>query len=358
MIHPKSIYSILLEISQGNFDRIDRIKDDNIIYGISLNKNNPGVSTIKLVFGRGEYMDLFSGRANSEWEISFAQDLLSGYYGNVDLYDWENIYETWKDGYFLGENEIGKENYNFLKEKILPLLGMSVNTLEEDKGHIAVFLDDLYENKVSHLLEIIQEVQNECAGETIKERIIKDLCDVLFSNGIYRKDCFHTYFATVDTLLKIYSKLENKNVNVKTALTEYIKDNINVDIDYEEYRYDFGCNIDNYDNSRIVKSTENFFDYIYENLTESFEDSDPKEFYKLYKEIDDEFVFNNLNTRKVKTEKFYRYKVVGIDKPTLKIIVDVWEKGGHGYPIEEPKRVMMTKEEFYNFVYHPVLFDE
>jgi hypothetical protein len=360
MINPKSIYSILLQISKGDFTQIDRLKYDDILYGISLNKNNPGVSTIKLVFSRGEYMDLFKKLADNEWEISFAQDMLSGYYGNLDVYDWEIVYENWKDGYHLGESEIGTENYNFLKEKILPLLGMSVNTLEENKSEIAVFLDDLYGKQVSRLLEEIQEVQNECSGETIRGVIIKDLCDILFSHGIYRKDCFHIYFATVGTLLRVYSKLENKNVDIQTALTEYIKDNVKVDINYEEHRYDFGCSNDHFDNSPIVKNVEKFFDYIYENLTEPFENSDPKEFYKLYKEIDNKFVFNTVNTRKVKTEKFYRYKIVGIDKPSLKIIVDVWEKSGYesGYPKEEPKRVMMTKEQFYNFVYHPVLFDE
>lgn len=125
-INPKSTYARLLKISQGDFSNDDRLKYDEIIYGISLNKSNPSASRIKLVFTRGNFIELFSSKGTSEWEVSFAQELLSGYYGNVQIYDWDGTWESWKDGYFLGDKEMGKDNYDFLKYKILPLLGMNL----------------------------------------------------------------------------------------------------------------------------------------------------------------------------------------------------------------------------------------
>jgi hypothetical protein len=350
-IKPDNAYEMLLLIKAGKkVDRWDLKSADECMVGVQYNDKNPGKSMIQLQFNEEEYFGFFDFN-EKEWDTSILKSIFGGYYGgSYNVIDNDYAYQDWKEGYLLGN--LNDENYERLRDIIAflsPELAKMYKDGNEDSYRISVskFLDSNFEWFGDRLQEEYTDMRNDAATNEIKKIAIKDIADVFQNYGVFRnKGVFTYYVSTVNVLLSLYRKTQNKNATILELFEELGNE---MDLSIGNY-HEIGFETYDFDGDEYNKMVSEQLDKMMEQI-----EDEPEKFerFKEYGETLaklDKLGYEIGQQYKLPADETKTFRIEEIRKDDSKIILIHWD-GMRG------QKRSYTYEEFVNYLQSPELFE-
>lgn len=357
-------YEILKAIAEGKITESRPLeRRDLSVRSVSINKQNPEKSVVRLKFGINEnsYFRIFE-KKDHDYEIEFADDVYYRENHGWKGYDWDSFEDVFKDGTYFRENEFNQEQQDTYK-LIISMLAPDLSSdpySNENTSKLAEIIFKLYPRIVEEFYYREEEIRDECEIKTMKKSMVQNESNVLFKYGIYMRTPMVDYFTNVDTLISLYEKFNQEDYSIVEMLSQVVYEDPNIDrLYYDEYKYEYDCLGEFWDGESYSYAQSRFLDGIYDKVTEDFETDDKlKEYIKFFGFIISKYNFGEWYTRKAqgKVNGFDRIRIMDIDKDTLDLNVQV-AKLTHGHNINI-KPVKMDYDEFLNFLNLPTLFDE
>jgi len=349
-IKPENAYEMLLLIKAGKkVDRWDLKSADECMVGITYNTKTPGKSMIQLEFSENEYFGFFEFE-EKDWDKNILESIFGGRYSSYNVLDYDYAYEEWKEGYLIGN--LNTENYDRLRDIIAflsPELAKMYKDGNEDsyRSSVSKFLDSNFAWFGERLQEEYTDLRNEAANDKIKETAIKDIADIFQNYGVFRnKGVFTYYVTTVNVLLSLYRKTQNKTATILELFEEIGKE---MDLNIGQYHNE-GFESYDFDDKKFNEVASEGLDRMMEEI-----ENEPEKFerFKEYGEI-----LNKLSKLGYEIGRQYplptdpkkMFRIEEISKNDSKIILIHWD-GTRG------QKRSYTFEEFVNYLQSPELFE-
>lgn len=324
-LYEGTTYGILKDIKNGKDFSLNDLRDSSDIIGkIRYNEKRPGKSMVSIIFDDAE--DYFTSMGADEDSLYIIRDLFgSNYYNSLEIINYDQSYEDWKEGFLLNFNE----KNNKLLYKILTYVspGLSKQKISEAgdpwKKKVSNLLLDMFETQIDFIITDYTNMENSCRVEQLKKDIEDDACDVLGEYGVFMGDCFSRYFTTVNILLQLYEKIDDKSVSLKYLFSELVD---GTNMDYSDWMYESWCQEDYEDelNEQITNSLTS----IIERINDSEEFADTVEYGRLYDKYVGKYGLEKSHKNPIYDDKFFIIR--GINSKNNKLIVGVGEnKYGH-----------------------------
>jgi len=342
-LYEGTTYGILNDIKNGKDFSLDDLRDSSpIINKIRYNEKRPGKSMVSIEFDDTEsYFTTMGAGEDSLWLI---RDLFDNYYQELDITNYDNVWEDWNEGYLL--STFDTDNNELLKE-ILTYVGPHLLTKEsgsERDSEISKLLIDMFEREIDWIITDYTDEDNRCRVNQLRKDIKNDACDVLGEYGIFMGDCFSKYFTTVDILLRLYKNTDDKSQSLNSLFGELIGGS---NMDYSDWMYETWCeeSFDEELNKQIKLSLTSIIEKIED--SEKFIDID--EYSRLYDKYVGKYGLNNDHKLPISDNTFFR--IVGINGENNKIVVGVAKDKPNNFQSRE-----YDEEGFNLFLNQPELF--
>jgi hypothetical protein len=334
------LYSVLLQIKNGvEIESYELERLDDLIYNVNYNEKKPGNSIIEFKFD--DIDDFFKVFGLDDYEISFLSSLFGGYHSDLDFYSYDFSDNDWKEGYLM--RDFNEKNIEKVKE-ILLFISPNIVTLEGDEFFIesSKILNDLFSGDVNDILEKYTYLRDKAASENAKEEISKDFTDPFISKGIYEIYPFFKFGTSVNVLINLFRIFPNKKTILELLKSLYENSDKGP---YEEYRFEFSGDFDSQDFNNEVESV---LDNILEKVESSEEFLDIKTYKEIYNDVLSKWGLNK--TYRLPKNKNITFKIRNLDPKTNKLIV-MYSDENYSQQLRK-----LSKDEFFNFLYHPELF--
>ena len=336
-------YGILTDIKNGKDFSLNDLKDSSsIIDKIRYNEKRPGKSMVSLHFNGAE--DYFSAMGAPEDSLWLIRELFDTYYMQLEITNHDNVWEDWNEGYLL--STFDTDNNELLKE-ILTYVGPHLLDKEsggERDSEISKLLIDMFEREIDWIITDYADEDNSCRVRALRKSIEDDACDVMGEYGIFMGDCFSKYFTTVDILIQLYNKNNDKTQSLESLLGELIDGD---NMDYHDWMYETWCD-ENFD-EELNKQIKHALTSIIEKIEESDEFVDIREYSELYTKYVDKYGLNKSHKSPVSDNTFFIFK--GVNKKNNKLVVGVSKDTPYNFQSRE-----YDEEGFNLFLNQPELF--
>lgn len=336
-------YGILTDIKNGKDFSLNDLKDSSSIIGkIRYNEKRPGKSMVSLHFNDAE--DYFKTMGAPEDGLWLIRDLFDNYYQELDITNYDNVWEDWNEGYLL--STFDTDNNELLKE-ILTYVGPHLLTKESGNdrdSEISKLLNDMFEREIDWIITDYIDEDNSCRVRELRKSIEDDACDIMGEYGIFMGDCFSKYFTTVDILIQLYNKNNDKTQSLESLLGELIDGN---NMDYHDWMYETWCDEDF--NEELNKQIKHALTSIIEKIEESDEFVDIGEYSELYNKYVGKYGLNKSHKSPVSDDTFFIIK--GVNKKNNKLVVGVSKDTPYNFQSRE-----YDEEGFNLFLNQPELF--
>jgi hypothetical protein len=201
------LYMQLHMFNQGALSAV-HIKDDMIF---DLRDN--GIMVLKFEDDE-EYFKLFGF---DKYQVTDLARIFS-YYGGIEWFDSYTAANDWAEGYLYNYfNDENKEMFEEIKQYLSPELDLGdSNQLTQ----FCKFMDETFHNRIDTIIGDYTGEMDNAIENTMKEAVRKDLCNIFMGDGIYQAgdNCFYKYYTTVDTLIKIYDRFDDKSSDIYEIL--------------------------------------------------------------------------------------------------------------------------------------------
>jgi hypothetical protein len=208
-------------------------------------------------------------------------------------------------------------------------------------------LDSNFEWFGDRLQEEYTDMRNDAATNEIKKIAIKDIADVFQNYGVFRnKGVFTYYVSTVNVLLSLYRKTQNKNATILELFEELGNE---MDLSIGNY-HEIGFETYDFDGDEYNKMVSEQLDKMMEQI-----EDEPEKFerFKEYGETLaklDKLGYEIGQQYKLPADETKTFRIEEIRKDDSKIILIHWD-GMRG------QRRSYTYEEFVNYLQSPELFE-
>ena len=314
------------------------IKDDMIF---DLRDN--GIMVIKFESDE-DYFRLFGF---DKYKITDLSRIFS-YYGGMEWYDRYTSLDDWREGYMYNYfNDENKELFEEIKQYLSPELDL------ENNNQLIQFcrlMDETFNNRVETIISDYSGEMDNAIENTLKEEVRGDLCDIFMTDGFYRagNNCFYKYYTTVDNLIKIYDRFDDKSSDIyellkKLGESKGIEDNEY--LDWYEYHYQ-----DKFDDASFNRTVTWNLEKIKDEILDSDKFKDIEE-YKKVRETLEKYKFKYNVWYDLPKNRNIQFKITGVDTETNNINFEYMEKLTQDY-----HRGFLPLEKFNLFLYHPELF--
>jgi len=282
----------------------------------------------------------------NSYDVNTASQIFGGYHYAPEFFDSYNAYEDWNEGYVI--SYFDTENIQKLDE-ITKYIAPSLNVNEdEDRKKISKLLNEMFSRDMDSIISDYATEVNSAMLESLREDIKNEYCDILQDEQIFKIDCFYKYITTVDTLIKLYERLNCKSESLyemlqKLGHEKYVNGDFAGSIyetdywkrfDSKSFNYSVGTNLDDIlerilDSDKFINITE--YRNIMEKLTEKFE-------------LNKWFVLPKSKTN------YPLIKILGVDPETNYINIQ-YKKDK-----DDSVKGSLSMEQLNNLLYHPELF--
>lgn len=331
------IYMQLHMFKQGHISPSE-IKDDMIFQF-----RNNGIIVLQF---ENDY-DYFSLFGFDKYKVRTLEGVFS-YYSTYEWYERYTAEDDWREGYLYNYlNTENKEVLEEIKQYLAPELDLGEN---DDIVKFFSLLDETFRNWVDNIIDDYTSETDNAIQETIKKEVRNDLCDIFMSDGLYRTgdECFYKYYTTVDNLIKIYNKFDDKSLTIYEVLKELGESKNLEDFDYNDwYEYNYH---DNFDDDNFNRSVNWNLEKIKDELLDSDKIKDIEEFKKI-KETLNKYDFKFNVWYDLPKNQNMMFKIQGVDPETNKIIFEYKLRNTMDF-----KKGKLSLEKFNLFLYHPELF--
>lgn len=261
-----------------------------------------------------EYFELFGF---DKYTVRHLSSLFSSYGGGYEYFDSYTAAEDWREGYlynyFSDEN---KELFEEIKQYLSPELNLDENN---DLISFCKLLDDTFNNRVDVITGDYTAEMDSAIENTLKDAVREDLCDIFMTDGFYQTGgvCFYKYYTTVENLIKLYDRINDKTLDIKGLLTKLGEEKGVERNDYNDwYEYHYQDKFDDVSFNRTVRWN---LEKIKDDLFESDKFKDIEEFKKI-RETLSKFTFNKWYD--LPKDKNRMFKIIGVDPETNHIIYE------------------------------------
>jgi len=350
------LYQALIQFRDSDLSPIfvKEADDFNVVEITRVSQTYRGKSMVKLHFTEDEFEEIMfpddNGYNNSKSTYNACQ---SGY-GTVFVDDWWSDEEI-KEGYIL--HHFNDENLNLYRE-IIRFYNPALSEFEiNDSGDAARFFYDKFGSEAGDIGWEYGQRYDEALREGCVQYVENKLCGNFTDYGIIEKECREVYLTTVDMLLFIWDSTNTpKDGSIMDLFKNFTEQNdLHLDEDlYEDY-YSY-YEHSNFDDEGFQSSVNRILERLKEQILENFEESHLVE----YKKFND--LFNKLGYRLKDWNDIPKEKTFGIKGPAKfkisdftdgKIVIFYSPDGNFGIHQE---KMIMSFEDFKNFLYHPELF--
>lgn len=283
-------YDFLLKVKNG-YDPGWRIsKYDELLSDIDFNPKNPGKSKVTIVFDDyNDYLKLFEGLDSNN--ISQIIDYLNKYYYQSDWVDFQEIRETWDQGYIY--DLFDEENKN-LFEKISIYIS-SVKNLEIG-DQLKSFREE-FSDPVENMFNEFSAMEHNCKLDKLHDEMIEEFGNKFSRFGIRESVPLYKYITNVDILLKLFKTFELEEKDLFGLLKKII-DMVHPEKYYRElyeYYYKTGCDDDEIDKHSFNKETNWYLQRILDKIEDSEEYENVKEYFELKTKLLNQYEFGSWN---------------------------------------------------------------
>ena len=289
-----------------------------------------------------EYFKLFG---YVDYQLHTLAHLFSSY-SHMEYIDSYTVQEDWNEGYLYNYfNQENKELFEEIKNLISPELDLEENN---DLITFCKTLDEMFNRRIDAIISDYHGEMDIAIEKTLSEAVREDLCNIFMTDGIYQVGdyCFYKYYTTVDNLIKIYDRFDDKSSDLYGILMKLGKDKGVEDNEYTDYyEYNYQDNFDEESFNRTVKWT-------LENLHNEILDSDKfvdLAEYKKIREYLNKFGIGRWND--LPKNKKVMFKIINVDPETNEIIYEYKVKNTQDF-----KKGRSSLSDFNLFLYHPELF--
>lgn len=299
-----------------------------------------------LVLRFDDNSDYFKLFGFDEYTIGRLSHMFSSYGGGYEYFDSYTANEDWNQGYLYNYfNNENKELFEEIKQYLSPELDLDDNN---DLISFCKLLDDTFSNRVGIITGDYSGEMDAAIETTLKEAVREDLCDIFMTDGIYQigNSCFYKYYTTVDNLIKLYDRFNDKTSDI-SGLLEKLGEEKGVDNneynDWYEYHYH-----DNFDEDSFNRTVNWNLEKIKDELFDSDNFKDIEEFKKI-RETLSKFTFNKWYD--LPKDKNKMFKIIGVDPTTNHILYEYKIKNTMDF-----KKGKLDLKNFNLFLFQPELF--
>jgi len=348
-------YGMLMMIKFGKkYDRYDlRNLTDKFLWDIEYNEKNPSKSMVVLNFTHDEYFNTF--RFENDEDRNYLDMALgeSSYYDG--MFFSEDPYE-WNEGYIMmGFNDTNME----LVKKILKYTHPDLLRKNQDSNEFyeeaSNFLYKTFYYPIDSIITNYFELKNEGVIESLKKEIVEDFTDIFQRYGIYREDetPFNNYLTSVNILLSLYDRVEDKTIPLVSTSKEDKTVFRKLGKTFGEFGnyYERIYATDNMDYNKFKEYAKDKLEEILEEIEEN-----PEKYInnigKIYDELS-KLGYDLNNDYPLPTDNSKSFKIIDIDKDTLRITLSHFDKGTtekRSYSIDEFKNYISSGELFERLV--------
>uniref|UniRef100_A0A6C0JER8 Uncharacterized protein n=1 Tax=viral metagenome TaxID=1070528 RepID=A0A6C0JER8_9ZZZZ len=314
------------------------VKDDMIF---DLRDN--GIMVLKFEDSE-EYFKLFGFDKYQATNLS----RIFSYYGGMEWFDSYTAAEDWGEGYLYNYfNDENKEIFEEIKQYMSPELDLEDNN---ELVQFCRFMAETFHNRIDIIVGDYTGEMDNAIEATMKNAIRADLCDIFRGDGIYQAgdSCFYKYYTTVDTLIKIYDRFDDKTSDIYEILKKLGEDKGvegNEYNDWYEYNYQ-----DNFDNDSFNRTVTWNLEKIKDELLESDRFKDIEE-YKKVRETLEKYKYEYNVWYDLPKDKNTMFKITGVEPETNEVVFVYKKKMTQDF-----KDGRLSLERFNLFLYHPELF--
>ncbi len=345
-LYEGTTYGILKDIQNGKDFSLDDLRESSDIIGkIRYNEKRPGKSMVSIIFDDPE--EYFTSMGADEDSLYLIRDLFNRrYYNRLEIVNYDQSYDDWGEGFLITSFN---EKNNKLLNKILSYISPESLSKSNQRGdqwnrNVSKLLLDMFEKEIDFIISDYTDLENTCRVEQLKKDIKDDACDVLGEYGIFMADCFSRYFTTVNILLRLYEKIDDKSVSLMSLFSELIDGS---NMDYSDWMYESWCQEEFED--VLNKQITNSLTSIIEHINDSEEFADAVEYGRLYDKYVRKYGLENSHKSPISDDKFFTIR--GINPKNNKLIVGVAKDKPHYFQDRE-----YDEEEFNVFLNQPELF--
>jgi hypothetical protein len=353
------LYQSLIQFRDSDLSPIfvKEADDFNVVSVERVSKSYRGKSLVKLVFTEEEYREIFINNEDNEYRnnIDVINACENNYSGNLFVDDYWGD-EEMKEGYVI--SYFDEENLKLFRE-IIRVVNPSLYEFDlNDASDAANFFYSRFDNESSEIAYEFTERYDQSLKKGCLDYVNNKLCGKLTKYGIIEKECGEIYLTTVDILLDFWDEVEAPHdASIMDVFKKFAeKNDLILDEDlYEDYYSYFSYDEFNIDD--FNKTVNRILERLKERVLEDFDENQLSEYQKFYE------LFKKLGLKLKSWQKFPKEKSFGektnsifkiIDFEGGKVIVHYSKTGNFGGSNVE--KMVMSFEDFNNFLYHPELF--
>lgn len=353
----KSLLSIFEEESgeDNNNDIIDTLYDytDGTLLYNDLLDSDPFIYDVqswtsdkfnRIIVFNVKTEEFFEELDLSESDIHMYNAVIGSGYYDFQFEDFYQLEQDFLDGYSFFENYFNNENMELLKKistYLLPDKEFQIGS-ESFKKELNNIIYSSFETKIVSILQEFHYLRENAYFDSMKKTIHEDFIEILDKMGfefkedrvasrIYNLILKAREFNYEGDLKGLYTKILNKyKGQVEPGWGEYYDIYDDDFFDSESFNKDVNDNL-----SQIIELIENG-------------EIDYSKFVSFVRKVTK--ISKIDEWQRIPKKPTYRYKVISFDKTNMKVLIYV----------QTPKGIVkrnLTEEGFFNFLYHPELFD-
>jgi hypothetical protein len=301
----------LKSIYNGYEPRWNENGEDDLIYNIDFNKNNPRQSIVEIVIDNEDtFLDIFDIENDDRYEWSYYMSD----YGGIN-YDYDGYYDSWRDGDFIGWY-FNEEN----KQRIINIVRSYYPTTSPDDNRAihSLLNDKIDENFVSSIVDEYAQEYEDCVYDEIRSIINSEFQNPFMRFGIKEKNRNYKYIVPLNVLLTWYKQLKIEDLKIEGLLQTLIQKFDKTDRGYwSELRYDTSCK--DWDDEKYQKFVSDQIEKLEEKLSDDERFVNYEEYKEIVSTVDQEYGFEKWIP--VKTDENTFFKIDKVDPATNKIII-------------------------------------
>jgi hypothetical protein len=304
-------FEFLKSIYNGYEPRWNENGEDDLIYNIDFNKNNPRQSIVEIVIDNEDtFLDIFDIENDDRYEWSYYMSD----YGGIN-YDYDGYYDSWRDGDFIGWY-FNEEN----KQRIINIVRSYYPTTSPDDNRAihSLLNDKIDENFVSSIVDEYAQEYEDCVYDEIRSIINSEFQNPFMRFGIKEKNRNYKYIVPLNVLLTWYKQLKIEDLKIEGLLQTLIQKFDKTDRGYwSELRYDTSCK--DWDDEKYQKFVSDQIEKLEEKLSDDERFVNYEEYKEIVSTVDQEYGFEKWIP--VKTDENTFFKIDKVDPATNKIII-------------------------------------
>jgi hypothetical protein len=304
----------------------------------------------------------------NDYDMALINSIFGNYSGSWDFEDRYNSEEDWDSGYFntyFFDDEIKK----FLKSASILFPTEYPELLEDYKNYnqfrnqfsptLTSLLRDMFPRQVDDIIDALHYQKNYEKELTVKESLIDEYSNMFSKFGFVPKGHFYRYVVSVPELMMFLLKYSPKG-DILSAMKKYIEvSNIDVPYDLQDIAYNANSSMTNEEfNEPIINEISKLNDAMEEKIEELMEDEEFD-----FKTFEQNSIFLDKILQKYPMDDYTWYVVPRDENKAFKInSFDILENSitilVRNSRTNFIDKVMLSFEDFYNYLYNYQLFDK